>query len=804
MKISYNWLQEYIDLEWTPEQVSDKLTLVGLEVEEWIRTGSLLEGVIVGSVTNVRPHPDADRLRLCDVDLGNETVQIVCGAPNVQAGQSVPVATVGATLPPAKADDEPFTIRKAKLRGESSSGMICSQAELGLGEDHDGIWILAGTPEAGTPLHELLELEEDTIFEVALTPNRPDAACHVGVARDLAALLDRPLKFPSIPELDLDEDLHDQIPIRIDNPERCGRYAAMVLDDVTVGPSPSWLKRRLESLGLRSINNVVDATNFVLHELGQPLHAFDLEKIRGREVIIRTVDKETPFTTLDHQKRILPEGTLAICDAEGPMAIAGIMGGLVSEVSESTTRILLESAWFEPTGIRRTSKELTLQTDASYRYERGVDPELARRAALRAAQLIADLTDGTIRPAITDLYPVPATPRKVDLRHHQIGRILGVELEMKIVQKILHALEIETTNKDDILECTIPTFRPDLEREIDLIEEVGRIYDYNRIPAPAMIPRHTPAPLHPWERLHQSAREAARRLSYQEITTNSLLSKEDESLFSEPATQIDTLNPVSRVATTLRTTLISGFLKVSQYNVNRNARSLKLFEVGHIYRRGEESEWIPGIQEESVLLLGLYGLKHEESWYNDETMWSAFDLKADLESLLLQLGMDPVNDLHVQTDGADDLCYLSGNTEIARLSRISSETLESFDLDQPATIAQLRLSKVFHLGLYKEQKPFAVISRFPGIEYDAAYVVPQQVHAGELETVIREVAGEQLHDLRIFDIYEGEELGEAKKSIAFRFSFLDSNKTLTIKDVEPIVKEFTNKLEQRLGATLRA
>ncbi|MGM0507198.1 MAG: phenylalanine--tRNA ligase subunit beta, partial [Bacteroidota bacterium] len=784
--------------------VADKLTLVGLEVEEWIRTGSLLEGVVVGLVNDVRPHPNADRLRLCDVDLGNETVQIVCGAPNVASGQSVPVATVGTTLPPTKPDGESFTIRKAKLRGERSSGMICSQAELGLGKDHDGIWVLDGSPDPGTALHELLDLKEDTIFEIALTPNRPDAACHLGVARDLAALVGRPLKSPEIPDLEIDEDLQSVLPIRIESPGRCGRYVGMVLDDVTVGPSPAWLQRRLESLGLRSINNVVDTTNFILHEMGQPLHAFDLEKIRGREVIIQTVNEKSRLTTLDHQERTLPEGTLAICDADGPMAIAGIMGGLESEVTDETTRILLESAWFEPTGIRRTSKELTLQTDASYRYERGVDPELARRAALRAAKLMADLTGGTIRPALTDLYPSPATPRKVQLRPGQITRILGVELELKTVQSILHALDIDTTDKAGVLHCTIPTFRPDLEREIDLIEEVGRIFDYNRIPAPAMTPRHSPAPLHPWERFHTDVREAARRLSYQEITTNSLLSKEEESLFSDPSIQIDTLNPVSRVATTLRTTLVSGFLKVSQYNVNRNERSLKLFEVGHTYRRGEESEWIPGIQEESVLLLGLYGLKHQESWQNSEISWSAFDLKADMESLFLQIGIDPVDELETHTDGEDDLVYLFDEQEIARLSRLRSDVLESFGLEQPAMIAQIRLSKIFQLGLYRDQKPFTAISRFPGIEYDAAYIVPQEVHAGEMESIIREVSGEQLHDLRVFDIYEGEELGESKKSIAFRFSFLDSNKTLTIKDVEPIVKEFTKKLNQQLGATLRA
>ncbi|MEX1212730.1 MAG: phenylalanine--tRNA ligase subunit beta [Balneolaceae bacterium] len=804
MKISYNWLQEFIELDLTPEEVADKLTLVGLEVEEWTHTGSLLEGVVVGSVIDVRPHPNADRLRICDVDLGVKTVQIVCGAPNVAAGQYVPVATVGSTLPPADPKGESLTIRKAKLRGESSSGMICSRAELGLGNEHDGIWELEGTPEVGAPLRDVLDLRTDTIFDIALTPNRPDAACHLGVARDLAALVHQPLKRPDIPTLNLDGDLQSQVPVRIENPDRCGRYVAMVLDDVSVGPSPSWLRQRLESLGLRPINNVVDATNMILHEMGQPLHAFDLEKIRGGEVVVQTLNKETRFTTLDHQERTLPKGTLAICDSDGPMAIAGIMGGLESEVSESTTRILLESAWFEPTGIRRTSKELTLQTDASYRYERGVDPELARRAAQRAARLIADLTGGTIRPAMCDLYPTPAVPRTVQLRPRQITRILGVDLDLKTVRRILHALEIDTTEKDGTLHCSIPTFRPDLEREIDLVEEVGRIYDYNRIPAPAMTPRHSPAPLHPWERLHQAVREAARRLAYQEITTNSLHSKEVENLFSEPSEQIDTLNPVSRVATTLRTTLISGFLNVCQYNTNRKARSLKLFEVGHTYRRGVESEWIPGIQEESHLLLGLYGLKHEESWRNEETAWSAFDLKADLESLFLQIGIDPVEDLETRTEGDDHLLYLFGETEIARLSRLKGDILEAFDLDRPATVAQLRLSKMFHSGLYRDQKPFTSISRFPGIEYDAAYIVSSQVPVSDMETIIRNVSGEPLHALRVFDIYEGEELGESKKSIAFRFSFLDSNKTLTIKDVEPIVKEFTKKLDQRLGATLRS
>lgn len=804
MKISYNWLKSHIDLESSPEEVADALTLVGLEVEEIHTFGSLLEGVIVGDVRSTRPHPNADRLRVCDVHLGTETVQIVCGAPNVETGQRVPVATIGTVFPPTKPGEEPFVIRKAKLRGESSSGMICSEVELGLGADQDGIMVLGDDAPVGTPLSEYLSLETDTLFEIGLTPNRPDAACHIGVARDLSALLKRPLKLPEIEEGPIEGDLSDRVEIQIEDPDRCGRYAGLVIDNVTVGPSPTWLSRRLESIGLRSINNVVDVTNFVLHEMGQPLHAFDLDKIRGSNVIIRTLQKETPLTTLDHQERTLPPGTLAICDAEGPMAIAGIMGGLESEVTEETTSIFLESAWFEPTGIRRSAKELTLQTDASYRYERGVDPEMARRAAFRAAHLIAETTGGTVAPALTDLYPAPPERVEVTLRPHRSTEILGVELDTSLIREILHALGIESNPMDSgSLMCIVPTFRPDIEREIDLIEEVGRIYDYNRIPAPEYTPRHTPGPIHPWEQLHQSAREAARRLAYHEISTNSLLSREESDRFCEATKQIHTLNPVSQVATTLRTTLTAGFLQVLTYNRNRNCRSLRLFEVGHTYQYGEPSEWIPGIREESELLLGLSGEKVAESWRSESIRWSVFDLKSDLHSLLEQLGMDPLA-LQTRTDGPDRLIYLHGEEEIARLERLPAEILDAYDMDDEVFVARIRLSAVHHNGLYQGVESFTAIPRFPAIDYDIAFVVPDTVHAGEMEREIRSVVGDQLLRLRVFDLYQGEGLGESKKSIAFRLTFLDSTKTLTIKDVEPLVKEFTKRLEKNFGAILRS
>jgi phenylalanyl-tRNA synthetase beta chain len=438
MKISYNWLKQYLNINITPEETAEKLTLLGLEVEEIEEIGSDFEGFVAGEVLTVREHPNADKLVLCDVNTGDEKVQIVCGAPNVSAGQIVPVAKVGATLPVPMKDGNYLTIKKAKLRGETSRGMICSEAELGLSDDQTGIMVLKENTKPGTPLKHVLNAEKDTVFEIGLTPNRPDAACHIGVARDLSAVIDSGLDHPyKEKEAEVTGSLDDEINISIEDPEKCHRYVGLIVENVTVGESPAWLKNRLLSIGLRPINNVVDATNYVLHEIGQPLHAFDYDLIGGKKIVVKSFDEEITFTTLDSIERKVPADSLFICDGNGPVAIAGVMGGENSEVTEKTSKILIESAWFNPSSVRKTSKLLALQTDSSYRFERGIDPNLQLKAAKRAAELIAEIAGGKILEGAGDVHPVKTEARKVSVRISRINRLLGTELDKKQVTSIL-------------------------------------------------------------------------------------------------------------------------------------------------------------------------------------------------------------------------------------------------------------------------------------------------------------------------------------------------------------------------------
>ncbi|PWN07529.1 phenylalanine--tRNA ligase subunit beta [Rhodohalobacter mucosus] len=805
MKISYNWLKEYIDLSLSAEETAEKLTLLGLEVEEIEHIGSGFEGFVVGDVINVRKHPNADKLSLCDVNLGSETVQIACGAKNVAAGQKVPVATIGSTLPVPMDDGRYLTIKKAKLRGEVSEGMICSEAELGLSDDHSGIMVLDDSLNAGKPLTEALQIEQDTVFEIGLTPNRPDASCHIGVARDLSAVLDLPLRNP-YREVSLPDDskgLDSKISIRILDTDKCGRYAALMVDNVSVGESPPWLKNRLLSIGLRPINNVVDVTNFVLHEIGQPLHAFDYELIRGHTIEVRSFDKAKEFTTLDSVSRSVPPESLFICDDEGPVAIAGVMGGENSEVNENTSTILIESAWFNPSSIRKTSKQLALQTDSSYRFERGVDPTIQLKAAHRAAKLIAELSGGEIIGGQEDIHPVEHEPKQVSLRIARLNHVLGSDITSDRAAAILKKLEFKIeANKDETLVCKVPLFRPDVAREIDLIEEVGRVYDYNNIPRPETAPFIAPEPLSEVEKFQQKARKAARSLGYKEISTDTLLSGKEAGMLADETLQIQALNPVSQENTTLRTHLEGGFLKAAAYNLNRNAETLRFFEIGHTFQRDQSGTWIEGVKEEVHLLMGLCGTSSKENWQDESKPFTVFDLKADLESFLNFMGFG--NNFSSKAESNHVLLYTSGKEEIATLKRTDRSVMKGFDVDEQSYTAEINLSALYNLDLGTREIRYKPVSRYPVFEFDAAFVVDTSVRAGIMQETIRKEAGTILHNVTVFDIYEGENLGENKKSIAFRLTFLDSNKTLTIKDVEPVVQKIVQSLEKEVGAILRS
>ena len=803
MKISYNWLKEYINTELSPGETADKLTLLGLEVEEIEEIGSDFDGFVVGEVKNVRAHPNADKLSLCDVNTGNETVQIVCGAPNVAAGQKVPVALVGSTLPAPMENGSYLTIKKAKLRGEKSNGMICSEIELGIGDDHTGILVLDENLEPGTPLKKALNIEKDTVFEIGLTPNRPDAACHIGVARDLSAVVDESLKIPYSNVQKSKKLLNDEISIKIEDSDKCHRYVGLIVDNITVTDSPDWLKQRLLSIGLRPINNVVDVTNFVLHEIGQPLHAFDYNIISGKEIIVKSYDEDRKFQTLDSIERTVPAGSLFICDGSGPVAIAGVMGGESSEVTNDTKKILIESAWFEPSSIRKTSKSLALQTDSSYRFERGIDPTMQLKAAKRAADLIAELSGGTVYDGYVDVHPIKAKSAVVPLRVSRVNQLLGTSLSEKQIVSILEKLEFQVERYgEDKLNCTVPMFRPDVTREVDLIEEVGRVFNYNNIPKPESAPFFTPERLSDEEIFHRKIREFAKTLGYKEISTNSLLSKKEARLLADEKLHIDTLNPVSQENTTLRTDLSGGFLNAVHYNLNRNAVNMRFFELGHVFRKSEEGTWIDGVEEHIHLLLGLCGNKKESDWRGDAIPYTIFELKSDLEALFQNLDLS--DRISRESDGNHRLIYQLENQTVAILVMVNDELLKGFDVEKDTFIAQVNLTKLLDLGVAKNEITYQPIPKFPTFEFDAAFTVDQSIRAGELTDLIKSTAGDILRDVSVFDVYEGKNLGENKKSIAFRLTFLDSTKTLNIKDVEPVVQKVVQKLEKTIGAKLRS
>lgn len=800
MKISYNWLQEFIDLDLSPEELADKLTLIGLEVEEIEEFGSTLEGVIVGEVLETKAHPNADRLKVCTVDLGDEKVQIVCGANNVAAGQKVPVATVGSTLP-IKLDDGSFlTLRKAKLRGEESHGMICAEDELGLGTDHDGIMVLDPSLETGTPISDIFDLYQDTIIEIAITPNRPDATCHLGVARDIAAALDLELVKPAVkvPESSNTSDYSIEV-----ESDKCHRYVGKLVKNVTIEDSPKWLQDKLTAIGLRPVNNVVDITNYVMYELGEPLHAFDFDNLNNGKIIVKEFDKEIEFETLDHIKRKCEPGTLFICDGNGPVAIAGVMGGLHSEVSDSTTNILIESAYFDPGSIRKTSKQQTLQTDASYRFERGIDPNLQAIAAQRTADLIIEVCGGEAEAGITDIHPVKTGTHQLILRKSYVNRLLGTDLSVEEIIQIVNGLELDVVSKDeDTITFEIPTFRPDLEREVDLIEEVGRLFDYNKIGSKNQGIFVSTEPLTDWELLLSKTRDVGVQLGFKEIYSNSLISQKEALNFVTEEQMIETLNPLNKDMSTMRPSLMHGFLKSASYNFNRKAETIRFFEVGNVFVQSEDATYHDDINEQTHLLFGLSGLKNSEHWTGKATPFSIFDLKSEINAFFTKLGL--AGSIKIKAIDENSLTYSFKKIELGKVSTVSESMLDVYDIEHKTYIAEFSLDKISEALAKHKAKSFTPIPKFPAFEFDFAVIVEQEVSAGDLMNSIKSNAGNTLNNIDIFDVFEDESIGEGNKSIAFRLNFIDPNKTLNIKEVEPIIQRVVKSLEKQFSAKLRS
>jgi len=799
MKLSYNWLKEFIDLPLDPYQVAEKLTLIGLEEEETFEFGSSLDGVIVGEVLETKQHPNADRLKVCQVNLGNETVQIVCGAPNVAAGQKVPVATVGSTLP-IKLDDGSFLkLRKAKLRGEESNGMICAEDELGLGSGHDGIMILDESLEVGTPLSNIYDLYTDTIIDIAITPNRPDATGHLGVARDLSAALHLPFKKPPVKFSKIVTE-SDDISVAIENPEKCHRFVGKMIKGVEIKESPKWLQNKLKAIGSRPINNVVDVTNYVMFELGQPLHAYDYDEIRGKQIIVTDFDNEVEFETLDHTKRNCAPGTLFICDGDGPVGIAGVMGGLYSEVSDSTTNIFLEGAYFEPGSVRKTAKAQTLQTDASYRFERGVDPNIQAYAVEHAAILIQNVAGGVLSDELLDIHPVHTDRKVLKLRKSYLNRLLGTQLSIEDVLSILDGLEFEVIEKsEESVTFKIPTFRPDLTREVDLIEEVGRLFDYNKIEAPSHGIYVSTEKFSEWEILMENVRKIGVELGFREIYTNSLISAQEAEQFGSLDSMVGTLNPLTADMTTLRPTLLHGFLKATAYNFNRQASNIRFFECGNVFKVGDAT-YHDGINEQTHVLFGLAGFKSKEHWTGKQEEYSVFDLKKEISGFLTKLGL---NKKIQATESDGNLIISSSKKEIGQIKAVNSTLLEVYGIEHPTFVAEFSINAIAAVSAKNKELGFTPIPKYPPFDFDFAVIVDHQITAGVLMKAIQSNAGKTLQNVDIFDVFESESIGNDKKSIAFRLNFNDSNKTLNIKEVEPIINRIIKTLEKQFSAKLR-
>jgi phenylalanyl-tRNA synthetase beta chain len=801
MKISLNWLREYVHLDESPADIAERITLGGLEVEETTPIGSTLDGVVTGLVVTCQPHPNADRLKVTTVDIGTAVLPIVCGAPNVAAGQKVLVATVGTILPITLPDGTNLVIKSAKIRGEVSEGMICAADELGLGDDHSGILVLPDGTPVGKAAKEVMDLYVDHVFEVAITPNRPDATCHLGVARDLSAILNSNLKKP-VPadEPELRPLSPAQLRVDIDSPDVCHRYVGVLMTGVTVGPSPKWLQDRLYAIGLRSISNIVDATNYVMMELGQPLHAFDMRTLAGNRIVVRTEPGESTFTTLDGQKRTVPAGTLYIRDGEKPVALAGVMGGLNSEISDSTTDILIESAYFEPRAIRRASKQLGLQTDSSYRFERGIDPAITRKAAMRCAQLIRGMCPGSEVVGGMDAHPVITVPKSIDLRLESVNRTLGMDLKLNQIVSVLRGLEFDVQKQGDSrLTVTVPTFRPDISREIDLVEEVARILDYNKIPNPGKIQFSRPYPLPYREIALRRIREAAVRLGFREMYGNSLLPEAIAGRFAGGEALIHTLNPISRDTTTLRPVLAPGFLRAAAFNANRGASRIRLFEVGNIFRQDAAGTWLPGVHEDTHILLGMSGLSRDAHWTVPETPFSSAELSGLVDAFLEILGLAGRVEKQVSGDG---ITYRLDGTELGRLVLVDADTRKTFDLSQTAGYFEGSVGRLVNAMEAADRITYAPIPRYPSTTYDIAVVTDRATTSGELEQLIRGKAGVMLRSLTVFDVYEGKNIAEGSKSLGYRLVFRDDEKTLTLKDVDGIISRIVSALESR-GAHLR-
>ena len=819
MNISYNWLKQYINIDVTPDELSKALTSIGLEVGsvenvQTIKGG--LEGLVIGEVLTCVAHENSYHLYVTTVNVGLERpLQIVCGAPNVAAGQKVIVATVGTKL---YEGEESFTIKRSKIRSVESFGMICAEDEIGVGESHDGIIILPADAQVGMPAKEYYGIKDDTLLEVDITPNRIDAASHYGLARDLAAfyaLKDKSVKLskPSVDAFAV-QNKNRSIPVIVENMDACPRYSAVTISGVKVAESPEWLKNYLLVVGLRPVNNIVDVTNFVLLELGQPLHAFDADKIIGDEVHVKNLPEGTAFTTLDGIERKLNAADLMICNAKEPMCLGGVFGGLDSGVTQTTQNVFLESAYFNPVTIRKTARRHGLNTDASFRFERGCDPTNTIYVIKRCALLIQEVAGGQISSDIVDIYSVEAKPFDVSLSIRKINTLIGKEIGQTTIETILAALEIKIVSQNEEgYQLQVPAYRVDVQRDVDVIEDILRIYGYNNVEIGDTLKSNLSFGNKPDSyKLQNLISEQLTAQGFNEVLNNSLTKGGYYTdLTSLPATQsVKIINPLSSDLNVMRQTLLFGGLENIAYNVNRRNQDLKFYEFGNCYYyRAEdkkESENLAAYSEDYHLCIWLKGNKQAQSWTAGDEKSSVYEMKAYLENIFRRLGFDMLK--LVMGEYADDLLsealtvYTASGKKLAVYGMVHPKIRKVMDIEGDVYFADLNWNAVLaELGVHKVQ--YAEISKYPEVKRDLALLIDKNVAFAEIEKIAYQTEHKLLKRVSLFDVYEGKNLEAGKKSYAVSFILQDNTKTLTDNQIEGIMKKLQQNFETKLGAKLR-
>ena len=807
MKISYNWLKQFIKTDWTSEETSTLLTDLGLEVEGVEKFQSVkggLEGIVVGHVLTCVQHPNADRLKVTTVDIGTGApIQIVCGAANVAAGQKVPVATIGTTL--YDADGNSFVIKKGKIRDQESHGMICAEDELGLGTSHEGIMILDEDLIPGTTASQVFNIENDEVFEIGLTPNRADAMSHMGVARDLRAGMQQKnisTEFitPSVSNFRIDKRTL-KMDVSVADAKLAPRYCGVTISGITVKPSPDWLQNRLKSIGITPKNNIVDITNYVLHELGQPLHAFDAAKIKGNKVIVKTLPAGTKFTTLDDVERTLHEEDLMICDENGPMCFAGVLGGINSGVKENTSTLFLESAYFNPVSIRKTAKRHSLSTDASFRFERGIDPTITEYALKRAANLIIELAGGEITSDITDIYPKKIEDFSVVLNFAKAAKIIGEELPKETIKKILASLDIKINSVSEVaLGLTIPSYRVDVLRDVDVIEEILRVYGYNNITFSKKLNASVAnAPRNEDYKMQNVVGGLLTGLGFNEMMANSLTSPDYIKLSDDLKEEfnITMLNPLSRDLSSMRQSLLFSGLEALSYNINRRATDLKFYEFGKTYHK------LPsGYEEPKHLTLFVTGAKIGESWTNSQKPTDFFLFKGYVSAILSRFGLDKVQSEPTTSDVfAEGMAFTMGTEKLVHFGTVKKSIAKAFDIKQEVFYADFNWNAV--LKLVGGKIKFTDIPKYPEVRRDLALLVDQSVQFDSIYKIARQTEKSLLKNIDLFDVYEGANLPEGKKSYAVGFTIQDATKTLTDVQIDKIMSKLQKNFETELAAVLR-